>query len=120
MTAIYYNNRYFVSVLNSENGDVDGDTRFHYRQQDEILWGTYSGGSIKFGTIVGRVEPDGKLNFRYQHLNQAGEFMSGECDSTPTLLPDGRIRLQEEWRWMSGDQSSGSSIVEEVISRRPD
>ena len=120
MTAINYDNRHFVSVLNSEYGDVDGDTRFHYRQQDEILWGTYSGGSIKFGTLVGSVEPDGNLNFHYQHLNQDGEFMSGVCDSIPELLSDGRIRLQEEWHWTSGDLSSGSSIVEEVVTSRPD
>ena len=73
MTSINYDNRHFVSILNSENGNVDKDTRFHYRQQKEILWGTYSGVSIKFGTLVGRVDPEGKLNFHYQHLKQDGE-----------------------------------------------
>ena len=40
--------------------------------------------------------------------------MSGECRSVPTLLPDGRLRLDEEWRWTTGDRSSGRSIVEEL------
>jgi len=46
--------------------------------------------------------------------NVEGTFMSGECRSVPTLLPDGRLRLDEEWRWTTGDRSSGRSIVEEL------
>jgi hypothetical protein len=30
------------------------------------------------------------------------------------LLPDGRVRLTEEWRWTNGDRFSGRAVVEEV------
>jgi hypothetical protein len=53
---------------------------------------------------------------RYQHLNQAGTFMSGKCFSTPEILPDGRIRLHEKWQWTSGDYSSGESVIEEIVA----
>jgi hypothetical protein len=29
-------------------------------------------------------------------------------------LPDGRVRLTEDWRWTNGDGSTGRSILEEV------
>jgi hypothetical protein len=45
-----------------------------------------------------------------------GEFMAGECHSTPEVLPDGRIRLHERWQWTTGDRSRGESVIEEVRS----
>ena len=56
-------------------------------------------------------------DMRYQHLNTAGELMTGVCISTPEILPDGGIRLHEKWRWTSGDLSEGSSVIEEIIDR---
>ena len=40
----------------------------------------------------------------------------GECRSQLEVLPDGRYRLHEKWRWTSGDSSSGESVVEELPS----
>ena len=38
----------------------------------------------------------------------------GAFQATPEVLPDGRLRLYEEWKWTNGDLSSGTSIVEEI------
>ncbi len=110
----HYDNRRFAGVSNSETGEVSSDTIFHYHQQDDIVWATYTGGSIRFGTLVATVDADGCLDMRYQHVNQQGELCTGKCRSTPEVLPDGRYRLHESWQWTSGDGSSGSSIVEEL------
>ena len=112
-----YNNRHFCSVSNSGSGEVDAETRFHYRQVDNVLWATYAGGAIQQGTLTGLVHADGTLDFCYTHVNRAGEIMTGCCHSTPETLPDGRIRLHEKWRWTSGDRSRGESVVEEVVNR---
>ena len=40
--------------------------------------------------------------------------MTGECHSVPEILPDGRYRLREKWRWTCGDGSSGESVIEEL------
>lgn len=109
-----YHNKYFQSVNSTENGEVTGETLFHYRQEGNIIWATYKGGSIVFGTLNGQIEPDGKLTFHYQHQNTAGEWRTGHCTSTPSLLADGRIELQEYWQWTSGDQSEGASVIREV------
>jgi hypothetical protein len=115
MTSFNYNNRHFVGVSNSETGEVSSDTVFHYHQQDDVVWATYQGGSIRFGTLVATVVgAAGVLQMRYQHVNQEGELCTGKCVSTPEVLPDGRYRLHETWQWTSGDLSTGSSIVEEL------
>lgn len=117
MNTLNYNDRYFVPQSNSENGEAGSDTVFHYRQRGRIVWATYEGGQVEFGTLVATLKDDGSLDMRYQHVNRRGEFMTGQCRSTPELLPDGRLRLYESWRWTSGDQSEGESIVEEVNSK---
>lgn len=111
---INYDNRVFKSVANSETGEVSGETTFHYHQKDDLVWAEYAGGAIVFGTLIATVAPDDSLDMRYQHLNEKGELMTGQCVSTPEILPGGRIRLREEWQWTSGDCSRGRSVVEEI------
>lgn len=114
MSKINYHNKYFRSASNTDNGEVSAETTFHYRQKGKnIIWATYEGGEILFGTLSGSISTDGKLEFCYQHQNTAGEFMTGKCQSTPELLEDGRILLHEKWQWTSGDQSEGESVIEE-------
>lgn len=116
--TVDYHDRIFAGVENSANGEVGGETRFHYRQEGTVLWGTYQGGGIAHGHLVGRVLPGGALDFRYHHLSPGGEAVSGHCRSELTILKDGRYRLAEKWRWTSGDLSSGESVVEEVRADR--
>jgi hypothetical protein len=115
--AIDYEGRVFHSVSNSSNGEVSSTTHFHYHQQERVVWAAYGGGEIALGTLIAKVNEDDSLDMRYQHLNVRGEFMAGECRSTPEVLPDGRIRLHEKWQWTTGDRSSGDSVIEEVAPR---
>ncbi len=110
-----YHNRIFRVVNNSDNGDTSSETTFQYRQEGNILSSLYSGGNIVSGHLLGVVDENGNIDMRYHHINTAGEIMTGLCKSTPEILEDGRIRLHEEWRWTSGDQSSGKSIIEEIV-----
>ncbi len=114
MTKINYDNKTFASVQNSETGDVDTETVFHYHQKDNLVWAEYTGGEIVFGSLIAKVTNDDLLEMRYQHLNAQGELMTGKCFSTPEILADGRIRLYEKWQWTSGNLAKGESIVEEI------
>jgi hypothetical protein len=109
-----YNGRVFRSVANSAGGDVGGETTFQYRQQGEVVWATYSGGAVRFGTLVAKVDGGGSLDMRYQHVTVDGAFKTGRCRSRPERLPDGRLRLLESWEWTDGAQGRGESIIEEV------
>lgn len=113
--AIDYNGRVFISSLNDTNGEVDEQTVFHYHQRGIFFWAHYQGGNILIGTMTGKVLPNDHLEFTYQHLNTKTEWRSGSCHSVPEVLPDGRIRLYESWKWTSGELSSGFSTVVEVL-----
>jgi len=111
-----YDGKTFVSVSNTSNGEVDARTRFQYHQRGHLVWATYEGGAIEFGTLVAIADADGCLKMNYQHITRQGTLMTGQCTSAPEILPDNRIRLHEKWQWTSGDHSSGTSVIEEVIS----
>jgi hypothetical protein len=113
--SINYHKKIFKSIANTGNGEVGEQTLFHYQQQGNVVWAEYSGGAIVKGFLVAKVIENDALDMRYQHINITGEIMTGLCLSRPEILPDGRIRLHEKWRWTSGDLSSGKSIIEEII-----
>jgi hypothetical protein len=113
-TGVNYNDRYFRSVGNVDGGDVDADTVFHYRQEDEIVWATYRGGGVAFGTLTALVLPDGRLDMRYQQVSKDGIIKTGRCLSTPEILSDGRLRLHESWSWTEGGEGAGESRIEEI------
>ena len=117
MGEINYNDRYFAPITTSDNGEAGGDTVFHYRQDGSIVWATYQGGSIRFGSLIAQVGADGSLDMRYQHINARGEFMHGRCRSRPEVLEDGRLRLHERWQWLGGDGGRGESVIEEIPDR---
>ena len=114
MQAIDYDNRIFKSIKNSENGDINELTRFYYHHKGTIIWAEYVGGDVLRGQLLALQLNNGKLEVNYHHINTKHEFKTGQCLSEPEILPDGRIRLHENWKWTSGDHSSGQSIIEEI------
>ncbi|MFM9911400.1 MAG: n-acetylglutamate synthase [Chitinophagaceae bacterium] len=111
---INYHNKIFRAVSNSANGETSVETIFNYFQEGNLLSGNYFGGKIKMGNLLGIVSADGALNFSYHHINDQNEVMAGTCTSIPELLPNGKIRLHETWRWTSVDKSTGNSIIDEI------
>jgi diamine N-acetyltransferase len=111
---INYNNKRFVAIENSDNGEITSDLIFHYFQNDNIITSEYSGGRINKGQLIGLVDQKGCIDMRYHHINAKGEIMTGMCRSTPEIMKNGKIRLYERWKWTSGDKSNGESILEEI------
>ncbi|AWV99330.1 n-acetylglutamate synthase [Arcticibacterium luteifluviistationis] len=111
---IDYNNRKFRVMSNSENGETDGNTIFLYQQTGDILSCNYKGEQIINGHLLAKVRSDGSLEMAYHQINTKGELLTGNCLSTPEILPDGRVRLHEKWQWTSGDFSKGESTLEEI------
>ena len=111
---INYDNRIFIPVKNSENGEVNEGVRFVYKQQGDIVTCNYSGGKVVSGHLMAIVAANGQLDMRYHHINTQGQLMTGSCISVPELLPNGKLRLYESWQWTCGDYSKGESELEEV------
>ncbi len=108
---INYDKKEFIAKENSENGEVSSYTVFKYFQKENILWAEYSGGEILKGHIIGVVLKNGDLDFHYQHINKLGQVRIGKCHSTPEILDTGKIQLFEQWQWLNGDKSRGTSIL---------
>ncbi len=111
---INYDGKSFHPVRNTANGETSAETIFRYVQNGNILTSDYSGGKIRQGHLIGRVDGQGRIDMRYHQVNSDNELMAGTCQSVPELLPNGKIRLHETWQWTSGDRSEGSSILEEI------
>lgn len=109
-----YHNKKFRPISNSENGEVSEDMIFHYRQEGNILSFEYHGANIIKGHLIRLVNDDGVISIKYHQVNASGELMTGICNSTPEIQPNGKIKLFEKLQWTSGDKTNGNSVLEEV------
>jgi hypothetical protein len=110
---INYNNKIFRPISNTANGEVDSQMCFKYKQSGNVVTCTYSGNRIISGHLIALVGKNGELEMRYHQVNTQGNLMTGICKSTPEILPNGKIRLYEKWKWTTGDLSEGESTLEE-------
>ena len=111
-----YDGRIFRLAASAEGGDVDSATTFNYHQRGDVVWATYEGGAVHFGTLIAKVDAAGDLDMKYQHLSSDLTFKSGSCLSRCERLEDGRIRLHERWVWSGGAIGTGTSVIEEVTA----
>ncbi len=111
---MYYGGRLFRPIEMSKTSQTSLDTIFKYEQNGDMVTATYSGGDIRFGHIIGCVDADGILDMRYQHITRDGEIMTGYCVTTPEIMPNGKMRLHEKWKWTCGHRERGRSLLEEM------
>jgi hypothetical protein len=90
-----------------------------YHQDGDLLWGEFLGGKAKRGALTGTVNDDGSLEFAYCMVLDGGDVISGRCASTPHLLDDGRVRLEEVWERYGTHAASGVSVIEELPTQIP-
>ena len=57
-------NKKFIAVENTANGEVSSQTEFHYHQQGKMIWAEYGGGEILKGFLIGNGLTILKLNLR--------------------------------------------------------
>lgn len=93
---------------------LPGSVIGHYHQQAELIWAEFGGDRVRTGRLVGICDNDGVIDAAYCQIMADGEVVAGRCVSTPTVLPDGRVRLTE--RWHRADGSSGTSHIEELAA----
>ena len=82
-------NKKFVAVENTANGEVSSQTEFHYHQQGKMIWAEYGGGEILKGFLIGKWIDDTQIEFTYQHLNQSLTLLSDRQN------PDYRNSIKE-------------------------
>lgn len=100
--------------INSANGQVDEATLFEYFQDGDFVWGTYSGGVIERGVLVGKMNAKRNIHFHYMQIDKDGQMGQGHSKSSTEFLKNGRIALYEDWQWSGNRTGSGTAIIEEV------
>lgn len=110
--VVDYHGRRFRPAGQAPRPDSGPTSTGRYHQDGDLVWAEFSGAEIRAGRLVGRCRPDGTIDAAYCWVTHRGETMAGSCVSSPTRLPDGRLRLTERWRRLDG--SVGVSYVEEV------
>ena len=106
-----YDGRKFRSTA-TETSAGDDVPIGHYHQFGRLVWAEFAGGAVTIGRLVGHTAADQTITASYVQVLTDGRTVSGEVLSTPTALPDGRLRLCERWR--RADGSEGVSWLEEV------
>ncbi|BFU60546.1 MULTISPECIES: n-acetylglutamate synthase [Rodentibacter] len=106
------NNKKFVAVENTENGEVGCQTQFHYHQQGKMVWAEYSGGEILKGFLIGKKTGEMQIEFTYQHLNQSLENRFGRCCTTFSINA-GKLIGNEKWQWLDSLEQ-GNSLIREI------
>jgi len=50
-----FDGKLFVSIANTENGEVGEDTLFHYRQDGDSVMAEYEGGSVAKRHLIAKI-----------------------------------------------------------------
>lgn len=111
--VIDYDGRSFRSAA-PETATGNGAPVGRYHQEGDTVWAEFSGGAVVRGYLVGRQAGDGRLDLVYCQVLADERVVSGRCVSTPEILPDGRVRLREDWERFGPGASRGVSYIEEI------
>ncbi|MEO9512298.1 MAG: hypothetical protein ABJN84_06350 [Flavobacteriaceae bacterium] len=106
-------NKKFVTAVN-KNGLASDETIFHYSQKGKTITGTYKGGKIQEGHLIGKQTEKFNIELLYQCLTTDGALKAGQSTGTISLNKNGKLELKFDWRWLNGDLSNGKSEYVEI------
>jgi hypothetical protein len=109
MLDLSINNKQFLTTGN-ESGLSSKETVFNYFENNNVITGTYKGGAITTGQIVGRRLPNNRLELAFQCVTEEGELKSGQSKGVISKNNNGKLTLNFDWFWLNGDTSGGKSF----------
>lgn len=113
MRTIDFNNKTFSLIDNSENGKVNSETIFKYKQDGNLVTADYSGGSIIYGKIIAKLH-ENQLTMLYQCLTQDNELKAGKAVAEIRFTDENKINLKLNWEWLGDKNEKGVSEYMEV------
>lgn len=100
----------FVSST-AKGGVVDASTRIVFSQRGSRVVGTYQGGRIRRGALVGAFS-GAALKFRYLQVEDSGEIHGGRSTCEIAQAPGGRLRILERFTWTTRE-GGGTNVFDE-------
>lgn len=113
MKTFDFNNKRFALIQNSDNGQVNTETIFNYKQDDNLVTADYFGGSIKYGKIIAELKGD-QLNMLYQCFTTDNQLKAGKALAQIELTESGKIKLYLNWQWLTDGNDKGISEYIEI------
>ncbi|MGL4630900.1 MAG: n-acetylglutamate synthase [Leadbetterella sp.] len=113
MSTYKFHNKKFELVQNSETGQVNSDTVFEYKQEDNLVTADYYGGSIKYGKIIADLKGD-ELDMLYQCMTIDNQLKAGKAIAKISLTENGKINLRLNWQWLTNGNENGVSEYIEI------
>ena len=99
----------FRAVSNSENGSLNTETQMRFTSDEPFIIGSYSGGTIVAGHVIGKRIGESELEMLYHGATTGGEVCAGKARARFALDRDNQLRMHLDWQWLTGDQSRGQS-----------
>ena len=93
-------------------GVVSDETVLVFEQAGQVVSARYRGGSIVDGYLIGLLQ-ENILSFRYVQADKNGRLDAGVSTGTIEILADGRLRLIEEFEWITRN-GKGTNVFEEM------
>lgn len=113
MSKFNFNNKKFALIQNSENGHVNSETVFEYKQNGNLVTADYYGGNIKYGKIIALLRED-KLNMLYQCLTADNELKAGKAIAEIGMTEAKKITMRLNWEWLTDENKKGISEYIEI------
>lgn len=108
MSEFNFNNKIFSLLVNSENGTVNSETIFKYKQEGNLVTADYYGGSIKYGKIIANLN-NNSLDMLYQCITTENELKAGKAVAEISLTKDNKLKLKLNWEWLGRKNGIGIS-----------
>ena len=105
--------RRFVTTGNP-HGVSGADTVFHYWMDGPTISGTYQGGRIRDGHLIGRATGAETIELLYHCVTTDGELLAGWSRGRVGTDATGRTTLAFEWGWLSGAEGGCESQYVEL------
>ncbi|MEA9412672.1 hypothetical protein [Flavobacterium sp. PL02] len=113
MIDFNFNNKKFALIQNSDNGQVNTETIFNYKQDDNLVTADYFGGTIRYGKIIAELKGD-ELNMLYQCLTTDNQLKAGKAIAKIELTENNKIKLSLNWEWLTNGNDKGKSEYIEI------
>ncbi len=108
MSVFNFNNKTFSLIENSENGKVNSETIFKYKQEGHLVTADYFGGSIKYGKIIANLN-NNTLDMLYQCITTENELKAGKAIAEISFTKENKMKLKLNWEWLNKENESGIS-----------
>lgn len=107
--------RRFRPISNMAGGRVASDALFKFSQSGLDYTAVYSGEGFSDGHLIGRMTEPGQAALIYHSRANDGALEAGEAVAVFSKAANGGVRIDMEWRWLTGSKASGTSHYQEII-----